>query len=200
MNSILQQKSELRKVFRQKRSALSASEVSKKSQKIAQNFIKNLLPKIYQKNPKKSFALYLQSGNEVGTGLIASHFEKEKITFSYPKISRLNAPLDFIEATPNQDFLPNDNFPKIFEPDSGRKIQPDILIIPLLAFDKKLSRLGMGGGFYDRTIHDLRKRKEVIVVAVAYDCQKFDGDLPCEKTDLKPDYIITETKIVKINV
>jgi 5-formyltetrahydrofolate cyclo-ligase len=186
------EKLELRKIYRQKRASLSSSEVIDRSRKIAQNFIKNLLPKIDHEN--RIFAIYLQSGNEVGTGLIAEYFEKNRIKFSYPKIARNNYPLEFIAAEENQNFFPNPIYPKIFEPE-GKKVIPDILIIPLLAFDKKCSRLGSGGGFYDRTIQFLRRKNpKLITIGLAYEIQCSSG-LSVEKTDEKLDFIVTEKTI-----
>ncbi len=190
------EKSKLREVFKQKRSSLSREEVAKKSQQINQNFIENLLPKIYQKNSDKIFSLYLPSGNEVTTNLIAEHFKKNKIKFSYPKIFKKNHPLEFILADENQQFAPNKFFPKILEPISGEKILPDFLILPLLTFDADLSRLGMGGGFFDRTIQNLKTRKsEIIAIALAYDVQRLCRNLPIEKTDQRLDFIVTEKNI-----
>lgn len=190
------EKSKLRKIFKQKRSSLSREEVAKKSQQINQNFIENLLPKIYQKNSDKIFSLYLPSGNEVATDLLSEHFKKNKIKFSYPKIFKENHPLEFILADKNQQFAPSKFFPKIFEPISGEKILPDFLILPLLAFDTDLSRLGMGGGFFDRTIQNLKTRKsEIIAIALAYDVQRLHKNLPIEKTDQRLDFIVTEKNI-----
>ncbi len=193
--SIETEKSKLREIFKQKRSSLSREEVVKKSQQINQNFIENLLPKIYQKNSDKIFSLYLSSGNEVTTNLIAEHFKKNKIKFSYPKISKKNHPLEFILADKNQQFAPN-NFFSILEPISGEKILPDFLILPLLAFDADLSRLGMGGGFFDRTIQNLKTHKsKIITIAVAYDVQRLYENLPIEETDQRLDFIVTEKNI-----
>ena len=51
------------------------------------------------------------------------------------------------------------------------EVDPDIVLVPMLAFDAKGCRLGYGGGYYDRTLA-LRKRKSVVVVGFAYDEQK----------------------------
>jgi 5-formyltetrahydrofolate cyclo-ligase len=193
--SIEIEKSKLREIFKQKRSSLSREEVVEKSQQINQNFIENLLPKIYQKDSNKIFSLYISSGNEVTTNLIAEHFKKNKIKFSYPKISKKNHPLEFILADKNQQFAPNNFFP-ILEPISGKKILPDFLILPLLAFDADLSRLGMGGGFFDRTIQNLKTHKsKIITIAIAYDVQRLRENLPVEKTDQRLDFIVTEKNI-----
>ena len=194
--SVEAEKSRLRKIFKEKRVALKNDEVAKKSQAINQNFIKNLLPKIYQKNSKKIFSLYLQSGNEVGTGALADYFQNNRIAFSYPKISSKNI-LDFIAAEGDQWFVPNDLYGSVLEPASGKKVLPDFLIVPLLAFDRDLARLGMGGGFFDRTINYFEKiNHKIITIGFAYDSQRSVELLPLEKTDRKLDFIVTEKNVL----
>lgn len=196
MRIIDEEKTALRKIFKNKRAALSATDVKEKSQRINQNFIKNLFPKIYQKNSDKVFSLYLHSGNEVNTSLIAQHFLEKQIKFSYPRIIAKDHPLDFIQASEDTAFGPNNFYPKILEPIFGEKISPDFIILPLLAFDSDLSRLGMGGGFFDRTINYLKSKKpEIFVIGLAYDIQRADDKLPIENTDQRLDFIVTEEKI-----
>lgn len=191
-----QEKKRLRKIFKEKRSVLTSKEVAEKSSQISNNFIKNLLPKIYEKKFDKVFAIYLSSHQEVCTSEIIKYFIQNKINFSYPKITQINHPLDFILFEENQKFSENNFFPKILEPINGKIIVPDIVILPLLAFDYKLSRLGMGGGFFDRTIEILRNQGSKIIIGLAYDFQAFDTLLPIEKTDQRLDFVVTEGCII----
>lgn len=196
MNNLQQRKEELRKFFKSKRTQLSPQEISERSHQINQNFIDNLLDKIYSKNSKKIFSLYFPSYHEVNTDVIAQHFYQNNICFSYPKITHRNHHLDFIVATKNQKLKPNIFFPKILEPQDQINVFPDVLILPLLAFDSNLSRLGMGGGFFDRTIEFLKKHNsEIITIALAYDFQRAETILPIENTDQKLDFIVTEKNI-----
>lgn len=193
MADITSEKFELRQTFKKKRSELSLEDGSKKSQTITQNFLTKLLPQIYSKNSDKVFGIYASSGSEVSTNLIIEHFQKNQIPFSYPKIIQINHRLDFILAQKDQSFAPNQFYPKILEPISGTKNFPDFIILPLLAFDKHSSRLGMGGGFFDRTIDFLKKQKtEIITIGLAYEFQRAHAPLPTEKTDQKLDFIVTE--------
>ena len=186
------QKSELRKIFKKKRDALTSQEVAEKSEKIAKNFIKKFFPQ----NSNKIFSVYLSVENEVRTDFLIKHMKKNQITFSYPKIVKQNQPLEFIIAEKNQIFFNNKLFPKILEPLTGKKISPDFVITPLLAFDHNLSRLGMGGGFFDRTIFALKNQKpETIAIGLAYEFQRLDRTLPIENTDQALDFIITEKSI-----
>jgi len=68
---------------------------------------------------------------------------------------------------------------------------PDLLLVPLLAFDESGSRLGYGGGYYDRTLAALRARKTVVAVGVAYAGQEADH-VPVNDHDQALDAVLTE--------
>ena len=140
------EKQRLRKTFKEQRSALTPDVVENKSKEICQNFISNLLPKIYYnlnhqslEEEQKIFSVYLSSQNEPSCSDIVQPFKKNLIPFSYPKIIQKNQPLEFVLASKNQKFSANKFYPKILEPITGEKILPDFLILPLLAFDTYLS-------------------------------------------------------------
>lgn len=71
---------------------------------------------------------------------------------------------------------------------------PDILLVPLVAFDQQGRRLGYGGGFYDRTLIDLRQKRQVLAVGIAYEAQLCD-DIPEEQGDARMDTVVTEETI-----
>lgn len=72
---------------------------------------------------------------------------------------------------------------------------PQIVIVPLVAFDRQGGRLGYGGGFYDRTLEGLRARGPVLAVGFAYAAQEA-GALPLEPTDQPLDMIVTERGVL----
>ncbi|MFT3730122.1 MAG: 5-formyltetrahydrofolate cyclo-ligase [Hyphomicrobium sp.] len=79
----------------------------------------------------------------------------------------------------------------IAEPtDDKPEVDPDIVLVPLLAFDERGYRLGYGGGFYDRTLNRLRKLKPIIAIGLAYDEQRVDV-VPAESYDEKLDWVLT---------
>ena len=82
------------------------------------------------------------------------------------------------------------------EPESKDIVYPDILLIPLVAFDKNLNRLGYGGGYYDRLIDKLSKKKKIIKIGLALSIQKIDK-VPTDAYDQKLDYIVTNRYIIK---
>ena len=68
------------------------------------------------------------------------------------------------------------------EPETTKRVYPDILFVPLVAFDKELNRLGYGGGFYDRYIQKISKIKKVVKVGLAYSIQKLKN-IPVNKQE-----------------
>ncbi len=195
-NEINSFKSTLRTLYKQRRDKLSSAEIKQQSEEININFIKNLLPKLQQKFGDAIFSLYISNGNEVSTNLIAAHFINSNIKFCYPKIIKKNFHLEFILNQQNQLFAKNIFYPKILEPKDGKKVLPNILIMPLLAFDSDLTRLGMGGGFFDRTIEFLKINKKIITVGLAYDFQRSTALLPKTKTDCALDFVVLPHDIV----
>lgn len=73
-------------------------------------------------------------------------------------------------------------------------VRPDIVLVPLLAFDRNGTRLGYGGGYYDATLRDLRQNGEVVSVGIAYDAQLCLFSLPAEPHDIPLDWVITPTQ------
>ena len=73
--------------------------------------------------------------------------------------------------------------------------EPEILIVPLVAFDARGGRLGYGGGFYDRTLEGLRARRATLAIGFAFAAQEAD-ELPLEPTDQPLDMIITEKGVI----
>jgi 5-formyltetrahydrofolate cyclo-ligase len=79
---------------------------------------------------------------------------------------------------------------------SAAAVDPDIVLVPLLAFDAVGWRLGYGGGFYDRTLSGLRGLKPVVAVGLAYDEQAVDA-LPHSDYDQRLDWVLTPSGPVK---
>ena len=86
------------------------------------------------------------------------------------------------------------------EPISNEAMYPSILLVPMVAFDKNFNRLGYGGGYYDKTIFNFRKKDEkktnsFLVIGLGYDKQEFKS-IPIESHDEKLDIIMTEKRIL----
>jgi 5-formyltetrahydrofolate cyclo-ligase len=81
-------------------------------------------------------------------------------------------------------------------PPEAEEVEPDILLVPLLAFDRRGYRLGYGGGFYDRTLSSLRQRRTIAAIGVAYAAQEVDA-VPRRPYDQPLDWIMTEQETFK---
>ena len=82
------------------------------------------------------------------------------------------------------------------EPEKIKKVFPDIIFVPIVAFDNRLYRIGYGGGYYDRYIQKLSNKKKLFKVGIAHSCQKI-SKVPINKYDRKLDIIITEKDILR---
>ena len=82
------------------------------------------------------------------------------------------------------------------EPNKFRKIKPDILLVPLVSFDKHKYRIGYGGGYYDRYIKKLSKIKKIITIGFAFSFQEVKK-ISINKYDRKLDYILTEKNFIE---
>ena len=81
------------------------------------------------------------------------------------------------------------------EPYERKKVSPDVLLVPLVAFDEYKFRLGYGGGFYDRYINKISKFKKILTIGIAFSFQQV-SKLPSNNYDKKLDYILTEKKFI----
>jgi len=150
--------------------------------------------------------------------LIKKNFKKKKIKLAlyYPSLFEINV-LKLLEINniANQNLLlpviKENNSMKFYpwkknevlqvnrygmlEPFKSTHYIPDIMLVPLLTFDKYKYRLGYGKGFYDRYLNKyLKSFKNILTVGVAFSFQKHDK-LPINNKDVKLDYILTEKGI-----
>jgi 5-formyltetrahydrofolate cyclo-ligase len=77
------------------------------------------------------------------------------------------------------------------------EVDPDILLVPLLAFDRKGFRIGYGAGYYDMTIHRLRGLKPVTAVGIAFAAQEVP-DVPTTPRDERLDLVLTEREVIDL--
>tara|TARA_S200000501_G_C20472419_1_gene590061 strand:+ start:13 stop:546 length:534 start_codon:yes stop_codon:yes gene_type:complete len=159
----------------------------KKIKKFILNF--NLILNILKKNKVtgKMIGGYYPYNHEIDILQILEKFEQKKFIITLPKIKK-NSQMNFFQWSLN-DPLSLNKF-GIPEPISKMVKYPDVLLVPLVAFDKNLNRIGYGGGFYDRYIKKIRKRKKVLTIGFAYSFQKIKK-IPTNNYDIKLDFIIT---------
>ena len=159
----------------------------KKIRKFTFNF-DLILNKLQEKKVQgKIIGGYYPYNYEIDILQILEKFEKKKFNITLPKIKK-NSQMDFFQWSMN-DPLAINKF-GIPEPISEKIKYPDVLLVPLLAFDKNFNRIGYGGGFYDRYIAKIRKRKKILTIGFAYSFQKVKK-IPTNNYDIKLDIIIT---------
>ena len=83
-------------------------------------------------------------------------------------------------------------------PPEAPEVAPDVLLVPLLAFDRNGNRLGYGAGYYDMTIAALRARKRVVAIGVAFAAQEVD-EVPTTPRDARLDLVLTEREVITVN-
>ncbi len=142
---------------------------------------------------KKIIGGYYPVNYEIDDLSLLYELEKKKIKIALPSVKK-NFKMKFIQCSLRDPL--NVNHYGIPEPKKGKIVYPDILLVPLVAFDKKLNRLGYGAGYYDRIIEILRRKKKIILIGLAFHFQEISF-IPTSKYDQKLDYILTNKKILK---
>ncbi|MEO0632926.1 MAG: 5-formyltetrahydrofolate cyclo-ligase [Pseudomonadota bacterium] len=112
-----------------------------------------------------------------------------------PVIEAEGAPLNFSKWSP--DGLMRDGKFGAQVPVVDDFFDPEIVIVPLVAFTRTGGRLGYGGGFYDRTLERLRGRRGTWAIGFAYGAQEV-AELPLEATDQPLDLVVTEAEVITI--
>ena len=106
-----------------------------------------------------------------------------------PVILERAAPLRFREWWPGCRLV--EGAFRAMIPEEGAWVEPQVLIVPMLAWDRRGYRLGYGGGFYDRTLEGLRARGTVLAVGFAFSAQEMP-EVPIDGFDQRLDAVVTE--------
>ncbi|WP_338969431.1 5-formyltetrahydrofolate cyclo-ligase [Spiroplasma endosymbiont of Labia minor] len=157
----------IRKQFLNKRNELSPAMRNELSNVIAKKIITMI-----DDNDFENIGIYKTITSEVNTEEIINWCNENKFNLFFPVI---NENTDTIEFKSQNDEL---------------KVNLDLIIVPLVSFDKELNRLGRGKGHFDKFINTLNYK--TFLVGIAYDIQKYEHTLPIEKHDQKLNLIITE--------
>lgn len=144
----------------------------------------------------KVAALYYGLGSEVSPRILADQLAEHGWTLALPSVEGEAGEMVFRHwdrARP----LVHDAIGLNAPPRDCEVLQPDLIIVPLLAFDRDGGRLGQGGGYYDRALAVLRERGEVFVLGLGYSGQEA-ADLPHEPHDQALDAILTEKEYIAV--
>lgn len=130
---------------------------------------------------------------DVRPALVQYHREGHRI--GLPVVIAKGAPLLFRQWDPAVDLVQG-AFKVLTPPPEAPEVEPNILLVPLLAFDPDGYRLGYGGGFYDRTLAKLKAKAHTIAVGVAYAVQEVPM-VPRGPFDHPLDFIVTERAVFR---
>lgn len=182
-------KSEIRKLYLEKRKTLSSDEVLSLSENIFENFIHYFKP---IENQKVHVFLPIEKFNEFNTFLFINYFFRNKIRVFVPKMIGEN--LIAIEIFPDSKFIQNSW--EILEPESNEdsgENEFDFVITPLLYSDNQGNRVGYGKGFYDKFFSELNSKTKKIGINYFNPEEKIDD---VEVFDIPLDYLVTPTAVL----
>lgn len=127
---------------------------------------------------------------------VADLLVQRGLTRTFPVAVAADAPLVFRVWDEHAPLVPDAvGIPS--PPEGSLEFAPDLVIAPLLAFDRRGGRMGQGGGYYDRTLTHLRAIKPVFVLGLAYAGQEVP-ETPSEAHDQRLDAILTETGYIEV--
>ena len=183
--NLAQQKEALRREARARRASLKAA-APDAAKRAAENFLAKLPLQM-----DSIVAGYIAAHDELDPAELIAALRARGHTLALPRVTAKNEPLAFHLWDKNASAVKGAY--GLFEasPD-WPLIKPDVLLVPLLAFDDEGYRLGYGGGYYDRTLHAQRGRGAVLAVGLAYEGQRV-AHLPSDAKDEKLDWIVTES-------
>ena len=154
------------------------------------HLLKDILKK-FNLIKNKKIGAYFPINYEIDSLKILSQLEISGNKISLPVTKKGNQ-MDFFEWS-YKDPLSIGKI-GIPEPISKKKVYPDILLVPLVAFNKNKFRLGYGGGYYDRYIKKIKKIKKILTVGMAFSFQEVTT-MPTNEHDEKLDFIFTDKHI-----
>ena len=162
----------------------------KKYREVKKNFFYPLIQLIRKKN-KKNISLYYPSNFEVNTLKLFDLLKNIKHSSTSLPIICKGTNIKFVKWKFPSPLVVN--IYGFLEPAEKKKIVlPDLILIPLLAYDKSFNRLGYGKGYYDRFLNKYRKiNRNLLIIGVAFSFQKYKK-IPISKFDVKLDHILTE--------
>lgn len=189
------QKSEIRRLIRQRRRSLSRRNRALANVGLKRSFLKHSRVQFGTR-----IALYLTNDGEISTSATIEALIARGKQIYLPVLHPLKSGhLVFLRYKPGVTQMRKNRF-GIAEPDfgAGKRLAPRFISaigMPLVAFDLQGNRLGMGGGFYDRTLERKNAAEpEPCLIGCAYECQKIEV-LPAEPWDISLSAVATEERL-----
>lgn len=189
-SDISDKKIRLRGEAKARRSALTGHEREVAAEAVARHGLGFLRKNgLLQKNAAPVVSGFLAIGEEIDPAPLMAGLQADGCLLALPVMVGKSEPLAFRTWSPGAPLVAR--MWGIREPGpEAPLLEPDVLLVPLLAFDRTGHRLGYGGGYYDRTLRDLRRRRAVLAVGLAFSCQVVDA-VPHLDYDERLDWVLT---------
>lgn len=188
MNAITN-KSELRQIARSHLGELTPEQTELFDTQIASAFLS-----VQSFMPHSNIACYMPLKGEVSCRPILQQLSTKGHNICLPAVIARDTPLLFRQYRLG-DKLQRGILGPMEPAPTASKVIPDVIIIPMLAFNRAKFRLGYGTGFYDRTLEELRQTKPIKTIGLAYSIQEMHN-IPVEGHDIPMDMIITEKEVL----
>ena len=133
---------------------------------------------------------YAAIGDEADPAPLLQALRARGYKIALPRVAGRGKPLEFHGYEPGSSLVPG-GFGLSEPARDWPKAEPDILIVPLLAFDARGYRIGYGAGFYDRTLAKLRAARAVLAIGFAFAGQEFET-VPYDQNDQRLNWVVTE--------
>jgi len=144
----------------------------------------------------RTVAGYVSLTDEADVAPLLGLLAGQGVDLVLPAVAKRDTALEFRRWKPDDELEPG-LFATRHPGAAAERATPDLLLVPLLAYDLEGGRLGYGGGYYDRTLEALRAAGPVTAVGIGYAAQRMDG-LPRETHDQPLDWIVTELDVWEI--
>lgn len=185
---------EWRKQKRAARQSLSVSDKQNFSQQIHQRVIDTP-----QYQSAQNIGAYLAMPEEVDVRSIIQSAWADRKTVYLPIVVAMGQALQFAPYYPESKLIKgalNIEVPDVSDSDCVAASQLDFVVTPLVVFDENCNRIGMGGGFYDRTFAAKDNHSNAsFLIGAAFEVQRTNATITANSWDVKPDAIITELGI-----
>ncbi|NNC81652.1 MAG: 5-formyltetrahydrofolate cyclo-ligase [Acidimicrobiales bacterium] len=140
---------------------------------------------------------YMPMRTEIDPLVAMAELHARGVRICVPIIEGKDLPLSFREWTPTVELEVGPFGAAV--PVTGETLEPEVVVTPLVAFDRRGYRLGYGGGFYDRTFERLHAAGGGVGIGFAYSGQEID-EVPTEATDIRLHSIVTESAVLLVDV
>lgn len=187
-------KSELRKQMLACRQRVSATELSEAGRNVCRS-----LRDLVDIETTQWVAAYAAVGNEVDVSEFVDFCRKQRMETLFPRFDPVTSGYQMVNISYPETQLRRGHYgilepvPELMPVAQEKLAAPELVwLVPGLAFDRKLARLGRGRGYYDRMLNGVRGTK----IGIGFDWQLLE-DVPCNRHDVGMDVIVTDKQIVR---